>query len=217
MENCCVYADHKYGFSSVQSLSCVWLFEAPWTIACQVSLSITNSQNLLKLMSIESVMPSNHLILCHPLLLLPSIFPSFNPQIVFLISFFWWCHMACGILVPRPGIEPMPPAMEALGGWQFSRSVVSNSLWPHGLQPIRLLCPWDFPGKSTGVGCYFLQGNFPTQELNLGLLRCRQIFFFNHLSHQGSPESWGRKELDTTEWLTLPLFFIMIELIHILK
>ena len=78
MENCCVYADHKYGFSSVQSLSCVWLFEAPWTIACQVSLSITNSQNLLKLMSIESVMPSNHLILCHPLLLLPSIFPSFK-------------------------------------------------------------------------------------------------------------------------------------------
>ena len=78
MENCCVYADHKYGFSSVQSLSCVWLFEAPWTVACQVSLSITNSQNLLKLMSIESVMPSNHLILCHPLLLLPSIFPSFK-------------------------------------------------------------------------------------------------------------------------------------------
>ena len=48
----------------------------PWTAACQASLSMTNSQNLLKLMSIESVMPSNHLILCHPLLLLPSIFPS---------------------------------------------------------------------------------------------------------------------------------------------
>ena len=48
----------------------------PWTTACQASLSITNSQSLLKLMSIESVMPSNHLILCHPLLLLPSIFPS---------------------------------------------------------------------------------------------------------------------------------------------
>ena len=48
----------------------------PWTAACQPSLSITNSQSLLKLMSVESVMPSNHLILCHPLLLLPSIFPS---------------------------------------------------------------------------------------------------------------------------------------------
>ena len=51
-------------------------FVTPWTAACQDSLSITNSQSMLKLMSIESVMPSNHLLLCHPLLLLPSIFPS---------------------------------------------------------------------------------------------------------------------------------------------
>ena len=61
---------------SVQSLSHVQLFSTPWTAACQASLSITNSWNLLKLMSIELVMPSNHLILCCPLLLLPSIFPS---------------------------------------------------------------------------------------------------------------------------------------------
>ena len=61
---------------SVQSLSHFWLFATPWTAAHQASLSITNSQSLLKLMSIESVMPSNYLILCHPLLLLPSIFPS---------------------------------------------------------------------------------------------------------------------------------------------
>ena len=63
-------------FSSVQSLSRVWLFATPWTAARQASLSITNSRSLLKLTSIESVMSSNHLILCHPLLLLPSIFPS---------------------------------------------------------------------------------------------------------------------------------------------
>ena len=63
-------------FSSVQSLSHVRLFVTPWTAARQASLSITNSQSLLKLMSIESVMPSNHLILCCPLLLLPSIFAS---------------------------------------------------------------------------------------------------------------------------------------------
>ena len=63
-------------YSSVQSLSCVQLFATPWTTACQASLSITNSQNLPKLMSIESVMPSDYLILCRPLLLLPSIFPS---------------------------------------------------------------------------------------------------------------------------------------------
>ena len=63
-------------FSSVQSLSRVRLFATPWTASRQASLSITNTQSLPKLMSIESEMPSNHLILCHPLLLLPSIFPS---------------------------------------------------------------------------------------------------------------------------------------------
>ena len=60
----------------IQSLSCVRLFVTPWTVACQASLSITNSWRLLELMSIELVIPSNHLILCRPLLLLPSIFPS---------------------------------------------------------------------------------------------------------------------------------------------
>ena len=63
-------------FSSVQSLSCVQLFVTPWTAAHQASLSITNCQSPPKPMSIVLVMPSNHLILCHPLLLLPSIFPS---------------------------------------------------------------------------------------------------------------------------------------------
>ena len=67
--NCCC-------FSSVQSLSRVRLFVTPWTAARHASLSITNSQSLLKLMSIESVMPSNHVIFCQPLLLMPSIFPS---------------------------------------------------------------------------------------------------------------------------------------------
>ena len=61
---------------SLQLLSYVWLFVTPWTAACQASLSITNSWSSLRLMSIESVMPSNHLILCHPLLLPSSIFPS---------------------------------------------------------------------------------------------------------------------------------------------
>ena len=63
-------------FNSIQLLSHVWLFATPWTATRQASVSITNSQSLLKLMSIESVMPSNHLILCHPLLLPPSIFPT---------------------------------------------------------------------------------------------------------------------------------------------
>ena len=68
--------DDYHQFSSVQLLSHVQLFATPWTAACQASLSFTMSQSLLKLMSTESMMPSNHLILCHPLLLLPSIFPS---------------------------------------------------------------------------------------------------------------------------------------------
>ena len=63
-------------YSSFQLLSHVRLFVTPWTTACEASLSIINSQSLLRFMSIESVMPSNHLILCQPLLLLPSIFPS---------------------------------------------------------------------------------------------------------------------------------------------
>ena len=67
---------HPCWFSSDQLLCCVWLFATPRTAACPASLSITSSRSLLKLMSIESVMPSNHLILCCPLLLLPSIFLS---------------------------------------------------------------------------------------------------------------------------------------------
>ena len=67
---------YYYQFSSVQLLSHVQLFATPWTAALQASLSITNSRSLLKLMSIESVMPSNHLIFCRPLLLPPSIFPN---------------------------------------------------------------------------------------------------------------------------------------------
>ena len=69
-----VYQLSYYQFSSLHSLSFVRLFGTPRTAASQASLSITNSQSLLRLMSVESVMPSNHLILCHPLLLLPSIF-----------------------------------------------------------------------------------------------------------------------------------------------
>ena len=72
------YTIFCYFLSSVQSLSHIWLFATPWTAARQASLSITNSRSLLKLMSIKSVMPSNNLILCCPLLFLPSIFPSIH-------------------------------------------------------------------------------------------------------------------------------------------
>ena len=62
---------------------------------------------------------------------------------------------------------------------------MSSSVQSHGLKTIRLLCPWNSPGKNTGVGRYsLLQGTFWTEESKLGLLHCRQIFY--HLSHQGS-------------------------------
>ena len=81
-------------FDSVQSLSHVWLFATPWTAAHQASLSITNSWNLLRLMSIQSVMPSNHLILCCPLLLLPSILPDikvfFNESVLNIRWLKYW-------------------------------------------------------------------------------------------------------------------------------
>ena len=64
--------------------------------------------------------------------------------------------------------------------------VMSNPLQPHRLYPTRLLCPWDSPGKNTGVGCHFpLQGIFLTQRLNTGLLHCRQIIY--HLSYREVP------------------------------
>ena len=71
-----IFSQFIHQFSLVQLLSRVQLFATPWTAACQASLSIINSQSLVRLMSIESVMPSNHLILCCSLLLLPSVFPS---------------------------------------------------------------------------------------------------------------------------------------------
>ena len=85
---------------SVQSLGHVWLFATPWTVALQASLSITNSQSLLKLMSIELVMPANYLILCHSLLLLLSIFPRirvFSNESVFHIR--WPKHWSFSFII----------------------------------------------------------------------------------------------------------------------
>ena len=82
-------------FSSVQSLSHIWLFVTPWTTTCQASLSITNSWSLLKLMSIELMMSSNRLIICHPLLLLPSISSSIrvfsNESVLHIRWPKYWC------------------------------------------------------------------------------------------------------------------------------
>ena len=98
-----------FWFSSVQSFSHVQLFATPWTIACQASLSITNSKSLLKLMSIESVMPSNHLILCCTLLLLPSIFHNigvFSNESVLCMRWpkYWSFSFSIGPSNEHPGL-----------------------------------------------------------------------------------------------------------------
>ena len=94
---------------------------------------------------------------------------------------------------------PFPSPMHESEKWKWSRSVVSNSWRPHGLQPTRLLCPWDFPGKDAGVGCHFLvQGIFPTRGLNPGLLHCRQILY--PLSHQGRPNTSISKNIYVFLW-----------------
>ena len=83
-----------------------------------------------------------------------------------------WFDKACYYLL----IASLTTCLYANFNISVSRSVVSDSLWPHGLQPTGVLCPWNFPGKDTGVGCHFLlQEIFPTQGSNLGLLHCRQI------------------------------------------
>ena len=96
-------------FSSVQSLSRVWLFATPWTTACQASLSISNSRNSPRLMCIESLMPSNHLILCRPLLFLPSIFPSirvFSNESALLIRWpkYWSFSFSISPSSEHPGL-----------------------------------------------------------------------------------------------------------------
>ena len=100
-------------FSSVQSLSCVRLFETPWTRSTPGLLSITNSRSLPKLMSIKSVMPSNHLILCHSLLLLPSIFPSirvFSNESALLIKWpkYWSFSFNISPSNEHPGLTSKP-------------------------------------------------------------------------------------------------------------
>ena len=102
-------------FSSVQLLSRVRLFATPLTAAPQVSL-FTNSQSLLKLMSIESMMPSNHLILCLPLLLLPSVFPSikiFSSETPFELPQKTLCHHPTLLLTNARNINPTPPRQKS--------------------------------------------------------------------------------------------------------
>ena len=123
-------APNSFQFNSVQSVSHIQFFGIPWTTACCTSLSITNSQSLLKLMSIELVMPSNHLILCCPLLLLPLIFPSI--RVSFPMSlFFAWGGLSTGVSASVSVLPMNTQDWSPLGwtGW-ISRRLLESSPTP---------------------------------------------------------------------------------------
>ena len=129
-----------YQFNLVQLLSHVWLFETPWTAANQASLSIINSQSLLNLMSIESVMPSSHLILCHPLLLLPPIPPSirvFSNESTLGMRWPKSCPTLCK---PRDSSTPGFPVLHYLQEFvQTHVHWVDDAIQPS--QPLSSPCP----------------------------------------------------------------------------
>ena len=158
----------QMGEVSVQSLSPVQLSATPWTAAHQASLSFTISRNLLKLMSIESVMPSNHLVLCHPLLLPPSISPSirvFSNESALRIrwSKYWSFSSSIspsneysGLISFRIDSLDLLAVQETLKSLlqsdQISCSVMSDSLQPHESQHARPPCPSPTPGVHSDSG-----------------------------------------------------------------
>ena len=124
-------------FSSVQLLSRVRLFVTRWTAARQASLSITNAQSLLKLLSIESVMPSDHLILCRPLILLPSIYPSirvFSNEPVLRIRWpkYWNLQQRCGSVVARCRVGVTERSSVCMGPFEGGPIIfiTSTIVWP---------------------------------------------------------------------------------------
>ena len=145
-------------FSSVQLLSHVWLFETLWTTAHQASLSITNSWSPPKPMSILSVRPSNHLILCHPLLLLPSIFPSsrvFSNESALRIRWpkYWSFSFNISPSNEHPRLIPL------ISLWNYP----AHNSWSHQIS--RLLLPSNGPHSSCGV-CFLSKA---TSYLSLSL------------------------------------------------
>ena len=150
-------------FSSVQSLSHVRTFATPWTAAHHASLSITKSPSLLKIMSIESVMPSNHLILCHPLLFLPSIFPSvrvFSNESVFHIRWTkYWSfsfnispsNEYSGLISFRMDWLDLLAVQGTLKSLLQQHSSKASILWHSAFFIVQLLHPYMTAGKTTAL------------------------------------------------------------------
>ena len=147
---------------SVQLLSCVQFFVTPWTAGCQASLSITSSQSLLKLMSIESVMPSNHLILCHPLLVLPSIFPSIrvfsNESVLWIRWPKYWsfsispCHEYSGLISFRMDWLDLLEVQGTLKSLLQHHNSKASVLWHSAFFIVQLSNPYITTGKTHRFG-----------------------------------------------------------------
>ena len=164
-------------FSWVQSLSCVQLFATPWTVACQASLSITNSRSLLKLMSIMLVMPSNHLILCCPLLLLPSIFPSitvFSRESVLCIKWpkYWSFSFSIspsneysGLVSFRIDWLDLLAVQETLQSLLQQHSSKASVLWLSAFFMVQLSHPYMTTGKTTAL--IYVSPNLPVHPTPL--------------------------------------------------
>ena len=152
-----------YPFSSVQSLSRVWLFATPWTAARQASLSITNSRSLLKLMSIQSVMTSNYLVLCSPLLLLPSIFPStrvFSNESVLHIRWpkYWSFSFSIspsneysGLISFRMDWLDLPAVQGTLKSFLQHHSSKASIFWHSAFFMVQLSHPYMSTGKTIAL------------------------------------------------------------------
>ena len=150
-------------FSSVQSLNHVWLFATPWTATHQASLSITNSWSLLKLMSIELVMPFNCLILCHPLLLPPSIFPSiwvFSSESVLIIRWpkYWSFHFSIspsneysGLISSRMDWLDLLAVQGTLKSLLQHHSSKASVLWRSAFFIVQLSHPYMTTGKTIAL------------------------------------------------------------------
>ena len=157
------YHPENFSLKSVQSLSCIQLFATPWIAACQASLSVINSWSLLKLMSIELVMPSNHLILCRPLLLLPSIFPSvrvFSSESVLRIRWpkYWSFSFSIspsneysGLISFRMGWFDLLAVQGTLKSLFQHRSSKASVVWRSAFFMVQLSHPYMTTGKTIAL------------------------------------------------------------------
>ena len=168
---------------SVQLLSRVRLFATPWTTACQASLSITSSQSLPKPMSSESVMPSNHLILCHPLLLLPSIFPSISSVQT----------LSCVPLFATPWTTACQASLSITSSRNLPKPMSTESVMPSNhltlCRPL-LLLPSIFPS----IGSFQMSQLSATDGQSIGVSASTSVLPMN--SQDWSPLGW-------TGWISL--------------